>query len=103
MPIIKSAKKQMRQNLKKRARNYPFKSKLKTLFKKELQYINEGKLSEAVKMLPEVVSVIDTACKKNLIHSNNADRKKSRLARALNDLQKKGGVVSAESTEEAKK
>lgn len=89
MPIIKSAKKQMRQNAKRHARNVPVKSKLKTLVKNMQATIKDGKVEEAVKNLPMVFSIIDTACKKNLIHKNNAARKKSGLAKALNALQEK--------------
>lgn len=94
MPVIKSAKKQMRQSIKRHARNYPVRNELKSQFKKELKYISEGKLEEAVKFLPEVYSLIDTACKKHHIHPNNASRKKSRLAKALNILQTKGVAVA---------
>ena len=91
MPIIKSAKKRMRQSIKRRERNYPVRSKLKTLFKKELEFIKNGDLENAEKNLAMTYSVIDTACKKNIIHKNNAARKKSRLALALNELKNKGG------------
>ncbi|PKL36725.1 30S ribosomal protein S20 [Candidatus Peregrinibacteria bacterium HGW-Peregrinibacteria-1] len=90
MPIIKSAKKRMIQNIKRRDRNFPLRSKLKTLMKKELTFIKEGKLKEATEFLPQVYSTIDTAAKKKIIHTNNAARKKSRIAQALNALQTKG-------------
>ena len=96
----------MRQNVKRRARNFPVRSELKSLIKKELEYIKDGKVEEAVKFLPGVYSVIDMACKKNILHPNNAARKKSRLARALNELQGKGGakaVVSEASAVKAEK
>ena len=63
---------------------------MKTLFKNGLQLINDGNVEEAVKLMPKIYSIIDTACKKDIIHANNAARKKSRLARALNELQTKG-------------
>ncbi len=91
MPVIKSAKKQMRQNIKRRARNFPLRSELKTLLKKEMKFIKDGQVEDAEKFLAKVYSVIDTACKKNMIHKNNAARKKSSLARALNELKVKGG------------
>lgn len=94
----------MRQNVKRRARNYPVRSELKTLFKKGLLLIKEGKTDEAVKFLPKVYSIIDMACKKNILHPNNAARKKSRLARALNELQggKGGGKAAEAEAKEAK-
>jgi small subunit ribosomal protein S20 len=90
MPVIKSAKKQMRVSAKKKERNVPFKSELKSMVKKERKLIKDGKVEEAKKTMPLVVSIIDKACKKNLIHRNNAARKKSRLSLALNELVKKG-------------
>lgn len=95
MPVIESARKQMRQNLKRRARNFPVRNELKTLVKKQLAFIKDGKMDEAVKFMPTVFSVIDMACKKNLIHPNNAAHKKSRLALALNELVKGGGKVAS--------
>lgn len=96
MPVIKSARKQMKQNRKRRAQNFPVRSELKTILKKVLGLIKDGKLKEAEELIPSVYSIIDTACKKNIIHPNNAARKKSRIALALNELQKKGGVKSGE-------
>ncbi len=95
----------MKQNAKRRARNLPVKSKMKTMFKKGLSLIKEGKAEEAAKLMPEIFSNIDTAVKKNLLHENNAARKKSRLAKALNDLQQKGGskVEEAEAGKKEKK
>lgn len=90
MPVIKSAKKAMRQAAVRRARNFPVRSELKTLIKKELLLVKEGKVEEAKKLLPEVYSIIDTACKKNIIHKNNASRKKARLAKALAAIDKGG-------------
>ncbi len=89
MPIIKSAKKRMRQNVKRRALNLPFKTQLKTFTKKALALIQEGKVEEAKKFLPKVYSVIDTAVKKNFIHKNTGARKKSSLAKGLNKLEGK--------------
>lgn len=86
----------MRQNVKRRERNVPVRSELKTLFKKQLIFIKNGQAEEAVKFMPKVYSIIDMACKKNLIHPNNAARKKSRLAKALNELQGKSGEKKEE-------
>lgn len=103
MPVIKSAKKQMRQNAKRRARNFPVRSELKTVVKNQLKRIKDGKLDEAVKFMAMAYSVIDTAVKKNIIHRNNAARKKSLLARGLNDLAAKGGSKPAETEKKATK
>lgn len=103
MPIIKSAKKRMRQNAKNRARNFPVRSKMKSVFKSALEMIKDGKYEEAAAIMPRAYSVIDMACKKNIIHKKNAARKKSRLAQGLNDLAtKNAGAGGAEKTAEPK-
>ena len=102
MPIIKSAKKQLRQNKKRRARNSPVRNELKTTYKKALTLIKEGKLEEAKTFLPFAYKIIDMAAKKKLIHNKNAANKKSRIALALNELEKKGGKVEAKETVVAK-
>ena len=82
MPIIKSAKKKARQALTHYDRNQATRTKVKTYMKKVLT-LSKGKPEDAKKLLQEAYSVIDTACKKNILHANNAARKKSRLARAV--------------------
>lgn len=85
----------MKQTAVRKNRNLAVRSKLKTMIKKELLFIKDGKLEEATKLLPQVYSTIDTACKKNIIHRNNAARKKSMLALALGAISGKGEKVAA--------
>ena len=82
MPITSSAKKAMRQTKARTQRRKPYKSRLKSELKKFAILAKTDK-EKAGKMLPSAYSVIDIACKKNIIHKNNADRKKSGLARML--------------------
>lgn len=94
----------MRQNLKRRARNFPLRSEMKSAIKRMEKLLKEGALDDAIKFLGEAYSVIDTACKKKIIEKNNAARKKSRLARLLKEAQeKKGGNVAAAPEKEAVK
>lgn len=86
MPIIKSAKKRMHQNEKRRKRNYITRSLVKTHFKKALTLIKDQDKEGAKKAIDMAYSVLDTAVKKNVLHKNTVDRRKSRLARGLNDL-----------------
>lgn len=79
----------MRQNIKRRARNFPLRSEMKSAIKRMEKMVKEGALEDAVKFLAEAYSIVDMACKKNIIVKNNAARKKSRLAKILNDLQEK--------------
>ena len=99
MPIIKAAKKSMRQDAKRKARRFPLRSQLKTVYKKALTLIKDGNLEEAKKFLPFAYKIIDTAAKKNIIHPKNAGNKKSRIARELNALEK--GGVTAEAPKKA--
>lgn len=87
----------MRQNAKRRARNFPIRNELKSTYKKALQLIKEGKTEEATKFLPFAYRIIDMAVKKNIIHDKNAGHKKSRIALALNELEKKDGGASGAS------
>jgi len=80
----------MRQDAKRKARRYPLRSQLKTVYKKALELIKAGKIEEAKKFMPFAYKVIDTAAKKNIIHEKNASNKKSRIARSLNLLEKGG-------------
>lgn len=82
MPITKSAKKAMRQDLKRAELNKGTKTRLKT-FMKKVMVLSKEDVVEAEKMLPMAYKVIDTAAKKHIIHPKNAGRKKSLLARTV--------------------
>ena len=81
-----SALKQMRQSLKRKARNRKNASQLKTQVKKLRSAIAKGDTEGAKKLLPETVGQIDKAVKKGVIHDNAASRYKSRLTRRINAL-----------------
>lgn len=81
MPNLSASKKSMRQSIKAQARNYKVRDELKKVMKNLVKLAKAGEMAEAEKLLPEAFSVIDTAMKKNIIHKNNAARKKSRLAK----------------------
>ena len=81
-----SALKQMRQSLKRRARNRKNLSQVKTQLKRLRAAIVGGNADEAKKLLPETVGFIDKAVKKGVVHDNAASRYKSRLTRKVNAL-----------------
>jgi small subunit ribosomal protein S20 len=81
-----SAEKQMRQDIKRRARNRKNLSQLKTQVKKLRAAIATGDAEAAKKLLPETVGQIDKASKKGVVHDNAASRTKSRLTRKVNAL-----------------
>lgn len=83
MPIIKSAKKRMKQNIVRAERNKSTRSQAKTYMKKVLTAVKEGKKEEAQKGLSMAYAMIDTATKKNILHPNTASRRKSLLARSV--------------------
>jgi len=83
MPNIKSAIKRVKVNNTKKDENRGVKSELSTYIKK-FKALCETNVEEAEKFYPSVVSVIDGACKNNIIAKNNANRKKARLAVLLN-------------------
>lgn len=87
MPIIKSAKKRVRQSEKRQELNYGVRRKLKTAIKDFMDLIKAGKVKEASEFMPQAQKAIDMAAKKNIIHKNTANRRKSRLA---NMMPKKG-------------
>lgn len=81
-----SARKQMRQSEKRRARNRTNLSQLKTQVKKLRAAIAQGDAEAARKLLPETAGQIDKAAKKGVVHDNAASRYKSRLARKVSAL-----------------
>ena len=83
VPIIKSAIKRMKQTKTRTARRLPYKSRMKTMMKKVLGLAEAGKKDEAAKALPEAMKCVDMAAKRHIIHKKNADRKKSRMCRAV--------------------
>lgn len=76
MPIIKSAVKKLRQAKVKRARNLVAKGALKNL-------LDSFKKKPAPGAFSKLVSALDKAAKKNLLHKNKAARLKSRSSKLL--------------------
>ena len=83
MPITKAAKKALRQDAKRRARNTQRKKKLKGLIKKAERLIAENKTEEAKKLLPRIYKTLDKSAKVGIIKKNTAARRKSRLTKAI--------------------
>jgi len=83
MPITKSAKKALRQSLRRRIKNLRNKEKIKSLIKQVRNFVSQKKIEEAQKLLPRVYKILDKAAKTGLIKKNTAARKKSRIAKAI--------------------
>ena len=101
MPVIKQAIKRVKQTKVRTVRNKHYSSHMKSMIKLMLGYIQKKDFDKANKILPKVISSIDTCFKKNIIHKNNAAHKKARMQKALNSLQK-GGAEKVEKKEEKK-
>jgi small subunit ribosomal protein S20 len=88
MPNIRSAKKRMRIEEKRRLRNNTVKSTVRTYVTKARNAIaaapEDATTEEAIR---EAISNLDTAVSKGVIHKNNAARRKSRLMARLHTTQ----------------
>ena len=83
MPNIKSAEKRVLVTEKKTLENKAVKSALKTQIKKFLAAVEAGNKEQATALYPATVSAIDSAASKGILHKNNADNKKAKLAKKL--------------------
>lgn len=77
MPIIQSAKKKLRKDVKRTKRNL----KYKDLIKKAMKAAIQKKGDKAV--LKKAYSIIDKAAKEKIIHKNKAARLKSRISKLV--------------------
>lgn len=84
MPNIKSAKKRLKQSLKRRDRNRKAKSTLSTYLKNAEQAIAAGDRDKALEAVRLASRTLDTTAQKKIIHPNKAARKKSRLQSSFN-------------------
>ena len=90
MANLQSAKKRLRQSVKHQLRNKVQKSRIKTAEKKLRRQLQENipNESECKVTLSQLSSLCDKAAKTGAIHTNKANRKKSRLASLLVQSQK---------------
>ena len=86
MANIKSAKKRILVNRTKADRNKAIKSGVKTSIKKVYAAIEAKDAEGAKAALTDATSTINKAASKGIYHKNNAARKVSRLATAVNKL-----------------
>lgn len=83
MPQRRSGIKELRKNRKNKLHNLDIKTDLKKTIKSFKSSIASDNKTEAEAKLKDVYKKIDKAAKHNLIHKNNAARKKSQLAKSL--------------------
>ncbi|TGK17874.1 30S ribosomal protein S20 [Leptospira fluminis] len=80
MANIKSSEKDIRRTKRRNAANSQNRNRLRTQAKKILKAIHDGEKESLKGLYSEYASLLDKAANTNLIHSKNADRKKSRMA-----------------------
>ncbi len=83
MPITSSAKKALRQNKTRHARNLAKKDGYKKVVVKYRKLVAAKSSDEAKKLLPLVFKALDKAAKTKVIEKNKASRLKSRLSRLV--------------------
>src|SRR3989344_9391441 len=88
MPVLKHAKKKLRQDKKRTLHNRKQKDVYKKLLKKALRTLAAVDINKAV-------SAIDKAAKKHLIHDNKAARLKSSLAKLAAGKTKKQATATS--------
>jgi len=83
---IKSQKKRIKTNEKRRVRNLSYRSELKTLVRKTREAIDAGDKELAEQSLRTASRKLDVAVSKGVIHKNQAKNRKSKLAVRVNAM-----------------
>ncbi|HHX61835.1 MAG TPA: 30S ribosomal protein S20 [Epulopiscium sp.] len=86
MANIKSAKKRVKVNAKKAARNKAIRSSVKTAVKKVVVAVENNNVDEAKVALVNAITSIDKATTKGIFHKKSASRKKSSLTKQVNKI-----------------
>ena len=86
MANTKSAEKAARQAMVHRQRNVAMRSRMRSAIRKIVDAVAAGKKDEAKASYVAAVPLIDTLVNKKIIHRNQADRHKSRLAARVKSL-----------------
>ena len=84
MANIQSSKKDIKRNAKRRFRNQSTKSALKTYIKKAKVTLTEGNTQLIAESVRLAIKALDKAAERDIIHKNQAARRKSRLMKAIN-------------------
>jgi small subunit ribosomal protein S20 len=86
---LPAAKKRIRQNAKRRARNQVYRTRARTFVRFAREDIESGNVEAAAEAVREAARELDRAASKGVIHRKNAARRKSRLMKQLAALQAK--------------
>ena len=88
MPNIKSSILSVKTDEKRHAKNAAEKSRVRTASRKVLEAVGKGDAEGAKSLLRAACKTIDQATANHVYHKNAAARKKSRLARKVNNIAK---------------
>ena len=88
MPNIKSAKKRVLTSKRKNDENVLVDSRMKNSIKKLEKTVKDGDKEKSAELLNTTLRNIDKAQNIGLVHKNNAARKKSRLTKKVNSINK---------------
>jgi small subunit ribosomal protein S20 len=87
LPNTKSAAKALRQNEKRRERNWVHRGRARTAVKKARLAMVSGDVEMAREAIRQAASMLDRAAQKGTIHPRNAARRKSRLMKQMAQLE----------------
>jgi small subunit ribosomal protein S20 len=85
MAITNSAKKALRQSLRRKEKNTDKKTRLKKILKEFKSLVAQKKTEEAKKLLSQVFKQLDKAAKTGIIKKNTASRKKSSFSKMISE------------------
>jgi small subunit ribosomal protein S20 len=86
MPVTKTTKRRVSQNLRKKVINQKRTLKMRGLLKQANTLVLGKSKEELKKMLPEIYKAIDKAAKIGVIKKNTASRKKSRITKKIDAI-----------------
>jgi len=96
LPGSKSAQKQVRVAERRRLRNKSIRTLCKTSITKAERLLFSGELESAQAAVAAAIRALDKAAEKNVIHPNNAARRKARLMKKLNEAKASASAINAE-------
>ncbi|MCI0844061.1 MAG: 30S ribosomal protein S20 [Chloroflexi bacterium] len=80
------AKKTGRQQIKRAVRTRGDRTETRSAIAKALRSVESGDVAEAEIAVKDALSTLDRAVQKGILHKNNADRRKSRMAVRFNKM-----------------
>lgn len=86
MANLKSAIKRVRVNEDSRVRNKAVKTNMRTHIKQVEQLVEENDVANAQAAFNTATKVIDQAVQKGVVHKNNGNRQKTKLAKKIREI-----------------